>query len=81
MHLFNQNIASTQKGSDKDEQMQDESHLIGSNLQKSIISTEYQSNPSISPQSQAPLSDFLSSNSNSANRPLEEIKMNFTSVM
>lgn len=63
---------------DKDENMQDESQITA---MKSITSTDYQSNPSISPQSQAPISDFLSSQSNSANRNLEEIKMNFTPVM
>ena len=31
----------SQQASDKDEQMQDESHLAANNLQKSIISTEY----------------------------------------
>lgn len=52
--MLNQQTSKT----DKDENMQDESQITA---MKSVTSTEYQSNPSISPQSQAPISDFLSS--------------------
>lgn len=49
INLFNQNLlAQQQKAGDKDENMQDESNMT---IQKSIISTEYGTNPSISPQS------------------------------
>lgn len=78
VHLFNQNnqLQAPNGSTEKDEHMsseQDANHQSQSNnLQKSAISTEYQSNTSKSPQSHAPISDFLSSKSNSANRPLEE---------
>ena len=45
VNLFNQNIANQSKSFDKDEAMHDESQNVG----KSIISTEYGTNPSVSP--------------------------------
>ena len=73
------------KDADNDETMEDASeqktNLVAVCItHKSIISTDYQSQPSISPQSHAPLSDFLSSQSNSALR-LNDNQKNFMQIM